>query len=252
MNNSIRKSETIQKEYYDKISNEYDIHYASNNAIKYRHLIYKAFLDNENFNDFQILDAMCGGGQSTGFFLSRGAIVTGVDISSGQCDNFKKRFPNSDIYCRSILETRMSDSKYDFIITDSLHHIHPNVDKCMDEFYRLLKPSGKLMLWEPSANSIFNLIRKIWYKKDTKYFQYNEAAIDLNKLTNDNKNKFKLIKSKYGGNFGYIFLLLTMAIRTKPKRNKQLFSFLIFIEKLINVIQNKYFALWFLALYEKK
>lgn len=252
MNKNIDKSEEIQKEYYDKISNEYDMHYAGNDAIKYRHEIYKIFLGNINFSNLEILDAMCGGGQSTGFFLSRGGTVTGVDISTGQCENFKKRHPDCNIYCSSILNNGLPDNKYDFIITDSLHHIHPNVDKCMEEFYRLLKPSGKLMLWEPSANSIFDYIRKLWYKKDTKYFQDNEAAIDIIKLSKDNEDRFKLIKKKYGGNFGYVLILLTMAMRMKNKRKKYFFSFILSIEKFINKLQNKYIALWVLALYEKK
>jgi ubiquinone/menaquinone biosynthesis C-methylase UbiE len=40
----------------------------------------------------------------------------------------------------------------------------------MKEFYRILKPGGHLLLWEPSAGSILNLLRKIWYKLDKKYF----------------------------------------------------------------------------------
>jgi ubiquinone/menaquinone biosynthesis C-methylase UbiE len=247
-----KDSENKQKSYYNSIANEYDEHYASDNALKYRHNIYAKFLQDFDLKEKMILDAMCGGGQSTEFFLKKGAILTGIDISEKQCENYKKRFPNCEIYCRSILENNLAAETFDFIITDSVHHIHPYVDKCMAEFYRLLKPNCFLMLWEPSAKSISDYFRKIWYKKDKKYFQDNEAAIDLDKLTRDNFYMFKLVKKKFGGNFAYVFIFLTMAMRMKNKKNRFLLTALFFLEKTINYFQNRYTALWFLVLYQKR
>lgn len=244
--------EKIQKDYYNTIASEYEMHYSSSDAINYRHGLYNHFLKSFDLRKMNVLDAMCGGGQSTGFFLKRGAIVTGVDISEGQCENFRKNHPECEIYCRSILNSGLIEGSFDFIITDSLHHVHPDVNKCMKNFYALLKPGGYLMFWEPSAKSIFDYIRKIWYREDKKYFQENEAAIDLKKLISDNSNSFRLIKKFYGGNIAYIFVLLTMAMRLKNKKNRVSFRIFLFFEKIINHLQNRYTALWFLALFQKK
>lgn len=247
------ESEKNQKKYYDSIAKEYEFHYNDENALKYRHQVYDDFLKGIKLEGINVLDAMCGGGQSASFFHKKGAIVTGVDISEGQTENFKKRFPNCEIYCDSILNFTINEGNYDFFITDSVHHLHPNVKECMERFYCLLKPGGYLMIWEPSAGSVFDLIRKLWYKTDKKYFQDNEASIDLERLTKDFSSKFSLKKSNYGGNFGYVLLLITMALRKKNKiSNKSIVNFILFLERIINKIQNKYISLWFMALYQKK
>jgi 2-polyprenyl-3-methyl-5-hydroxy-6-metoxy-1,4-benzoquinol methylase len=244
--------EAVQKDYYNTIAQEYELHYSSSDALKYRHSLYSGFLKNIDVKEMKILDAMCGGGQSTGFFIKRGANVTGIDISEGQCENFKKNFPGCEIHCRSILSPELGEKCFDFIITDSLHHVHPDIDRCMMVFNGLLKPGGYLMLWEPSAKSIFDYIRKVWYKRDKKYFQENEAAIDLKKLITDNNESFRLVKKSYGGNIAYIFVLLTMALRLKNNKKRVWFNVFLFFEKGLSRLQNRYTALWFLALFQKK
>lgn len=244
--------ENNQKKYYNNIADEYEKHYASESSNYYRIAIYEKFLKGFDFNDKEILDAMGGSGQSAAFFSKYDSKITALDISEKQCELFKLKFPTSKVVCASILDNGFDDNIFDYIITDSLHHLHPNVDECMKEFHRILKPGGKLILWEPSGGSILDLLRQIWYKLDTKYFQENEKAIELNRLINDQKNSFKILKKQYGGNIGYIFNTLTMALRLPTVKSKKIFNFLIFIELLLLKLQTKYFSLWFLAIFEKK
>lgn len=244
-------TESNQKKYYNRIANEYDKHYAKEEALHYRYSIYDSLLNEFNFKDKLVLDAMCGGGQNTSFFLSKGATVAGIDISDNQCAFYKKRFPENLIFCQSILGNELAENFYDVIITDSLHHTHPNVKNCINEFNRLLKPGGLLILWEPSAKSIFDVLRNIWYKMDKKYFENNEKAIDLKRLTLDYNNKFELLSKKYGGNLAYLFVNLTMGLRIPTRVVKYYSKPLFYIDKFVSNFQTRHTALWFLVVYRK-
>ena len=148
--------EKNQKRYYNNIATEYEDHYAGESSNYYRLKIYENFLKEFDFKGKKILDAMSGSGQSSAFFIRYKANIVALDISEKQCELFKKKFPDLKIVCASILDNGFDDSTFDFIVTDSLHHLHPNVDNCMKEFYRILKPGGHLLLWEPTAGSILD------------------------------------------------------------------------------------------------
>lgn len=243
--------EIKQKKYYDSIAQEYDCHFSSSSALYYRHRIYDEFLKDYDFTNKYVLDAMCGGGQSSLFFQRRGASITAIDISEGQCANYQSRFPDSKVYCASILDSGLRDETFDFIITDSLHHLHPSVNQCMDEFSRLLKPGGRLMLWEPSGGSLIDLVRKIWYKTDSKYFEENEASINLDRLVANTK-EFPLVSAQYGGGIAYLMLAMSMHLRISPESMFRYRKQLFWLEKVSVFSRFKLFSMWFLVLLEKK
>ena len=151
--------EVDQKEYYNRIAEEYDRHYANKYALKYRYGIYDGIFNNIDLKDMHILDAMCGGGESTGYFIKHGASVAGLDISESCCAIYQKRYPECPVMCSSILKTQFSDSSFDIIMTDSLHHIHPYVNHGINEILRILKPGGYFCCWEPVSGSLVDLLR---------------------------------------------------------------------------------------------
>jgi SAM-dependent methyltransferase len=243
--------ELKQKQYYDKIASEYNAHYASDRALLYRYDLYSNFLKDVDASGLKVLDAMCGGGQSTSYFLSKGAEVVGIDISEKQCLHYKTRFPHNDVFCQSMLQNDFPVSSFDFIVTDSVHHIHPYVNDCMQEFHRLLKPGGRLLIWEPSAGSIFDIARKIWYRFDRKFFEDNEKSIDLNRLVRHHRENLRLVKHKYGGNISYVFNSMTMPMRLQNKRLDNMYKFLNGTERYVEICQSRLTSLWFLALFQK-
>lgn len=248
----LTKTELDQKKYYNKIAEEYESHYNNEYTQLYRTKLYDSFLNRENFNGINVLDAMCGGGEATEYFLSKGAIVTGVDISENCCEIFRKKFPHMKVYCSSMLCTELESASFDFIITDSLHHLHPDVNHGITEILRLLKPGGSFMFWEPTNGSIFDIIRKMWYRFDSKYFQPNELSIDAKKILNDHHEKIEILSIKYGGNLAYILVNLTMALRLPIRYLKFYARPAIFVENILNKIQPKFFSFWVLCLVKKK
>ena len=246
------ETEDKQREYYNRIAANYDAHYSTKEALHYRYQVFDNFLKGNDFNGLKVLDAMCGGGENSGFFLAKGADISGVDISSEQCRFYRNRFPAADCRCESILQTSFPDNSFDFIITESLHHLPPQVDKGINEMVRILRPGGRLLIWEPSSGSFLDLIRKIWYRLDNVYFQDNEGSIDFSTLAQEHQNHLQLLQHMYGGNLANLFVLSSMQFRIPTAWVQYYAPLLLPLDRFISRFQGKRSACWILAMFQKK
>src|SRR5262249_52809558 len=132
-----------------------------------------------NLSGMKVIEAMCGSGQTTQYLISRGAQVTGLDISDEAIKSFNRRWPDSDALQASILDSGLDGDSFDAVaIVGGLHHLHPNVNAAIGEIHRILRPGGHLCFVEPHKGSFPDLIRRRWYEYDP-LFADNEEAIDL-------------------------------------------------------------------------
>lgn len=245
-------AEANQKAYYNQIAGEYDDHYASAPAMKYRETLFDRIFADEPLDGLRVLDAMAGGGQNSSYFYRRGCQMSAIDISESQVEHYKRRYPDAEVVCGSALTTPFPDEQFDLVVTDSMHHLHPQVSEGMNEFFRLLKPGGRLVIWEPSAGSVLDLIRKAWYKLDRRYFEDNEESLDVDVLHRDHSDQFDLSFKYYGGNLAYVFVVLSMALRIPVRAVNFYATPLLFVERLISPLQTKLTSLWVLAEFKKR
>src|SRR3989339_2275930 len=247
----LSENEKNQSLYYDKVAKVYDEHHSHPISIMYRkEFAYKYLFDSINMNQYYCLDAMCGGGEWSEYMLGRGAKVVGLDVSDECCKIYKQRFSDCEVHNRSIIDSGFPDNTFDLVATDSLHHVQPNVENAIDEIYRILKPGGYFIFWEPYEGSIFDIFRKIWYRKDV-YFEKNEKSIDLKNLKEKNKNRFSFELEKYGGNIAYLTIVTSMILRIPPSLKKYYYRPVFFIEKLFSSIQTKRTSVYVLGRWKK-
>lgn len=251
-NDLLSDEEAKQKAYYERIASTYDAHYGSDHSLDYRRAVYDSVMRDYPVEEWKALDAMCGGGQNSAYFIERGCDVRGIDISEQQCQHYKERFPDSEVTCGSALETPFDDGSFDLIFTDSLHHLPPYVDRAMHEFHRILRPGGLLLAWEPSAKSMFDYARKLWYRLDRKYFEDNEESIDFEKLARDNQDLFRLERVVYGGNVAYLTVGLSMAMRIPLHWVDYYARPAQWLETKLTPLQTRTTSLWALALLQKR
>lgn len=245
-------SESKQRAYYDRIAATYDEHYASSHNLEYRARVFDQVLGSRDLTGLRVLDAMCGGGQNSTYFAARGCQVTGVDISPKQCEHYRRRFPDSEVVCASALDSGLPAASFDIVFTDSMHHLHPHVDRGIGELHRLLVPDGALVVWEPSAGSLFDQARKLWYRLDSEYFEDNEASIDIHRLARDHGDKLSLVSARFGGNLAYLFVGLSMALRI-PVRWSDFYARALYrVEDAITPLQGQRTSLWVIALFEAR
>src|SRR4026209_929592 len=96
-------SERQQQEHYDRIAADYETHYSDEWSVEYRRrFIYEPMFAGLDLVGLRVLDAMCGSGQTTSFLLTRGAKVTGLDISNEVIDTFQSRWTGANVVKRSL------------------------------------------------------------------------------------------------------------------------------------------------------
>ncbi|MFL2852540.1 MAG: class I SAM-dependent methyltransferase [Candidatus Pelagibacter sp.] len=155
--------------------------------------------------DALVLDYGCGAGS----FVERvikfnPKKITGVDISEVSIDKAKKKANELNINVNYIIDncekTKFDDETFDIVYgTGILHHLE--INKCLDEIYRILKFKGNLVFVEPlGTNPIINLYRKLTPNSRSK----DEHPL-IDKDFRYIKNKFTNTNIKYYGFLTLIF-----------------------------------------------
>lgn len=245
-------SEQLQQDHYDQIADEYEAHYSDASSLEYRRrFIYEPMFEGIDLSGLKVLDAMCGAGQTTAYLLSRGAQVTGLDLSKEVIRSFKNRWANCDAIQRSLLDSGLPSDYFDcVVIFGGLHHIHPHVTAALKEVNRVLKTGGYLCFMEPHSGSLPDVIRRIWYKHD-RFFADNEAAIDVESLEREFSSQFKSDKVEYRGNVAFLLVLNSLIFRIPLKAKPYYSPALIKLEALISKLQGKLNSCFVVARWQK-
>ena len=246
-------SELLQQEHYDRIAADYETHYSDEWSVEYRRrFIYEPMFDGLKLDGMQVLDAMCGSGQTTSFLLTRGASVTGLDISNEVVETFQSRWPVTNVVKRSLLDSGLPDNSFECVaVVGGLHHIHPNLKEAVREIHRVLKPGGHFCFMEPHTGSLPDVVRKIWYRFD-RFFSDNEAAIDVGLLQEDFRNAFELRKVKYLGNIAFLLVLNSLIFRSPPKSKRFFAPLLMKLEPWVNKLQTKLTSCFVVTQWQKR
>lgn len=115
-----------------------------------------SYVENINFKDKTILDYGCGYGEESLKYLTKGAKkVFGMDISL----NYIKKATQAaldmgadrDKFSFQVMDAHKltySDEMFDYVIGNGILH-HLDIQVAMDEIFRVLKPGGRVILFEP-------------------------------------------------------------------------------------------------------
>ena len=245
-------SEKQQQQHYDNIAADYEVHYSDEWSVEYRRrFIYEPMFAGLDLAGKHVLDAMCGSGQTTRYLLTRGANVTGLDISNEVLDTFQARWSDAKAVKRSLLDSGLPDNAFDCVaVVGGLHHIHPNLKTAVREIHRVLKPGGHFCFMEPHTGSFADTIRRVWYRFD-RFFSDNEAAIDIALLQEDFGDHFTLKRADYLGNFAFLLVLNSLIFRIPPRSKKVFAPALMKLEPVINKLQTKLTSCFVVAQWQK-
>jgi SAM-dependent methyltransferase len=95
-----------------------------------------------------VLDLGCGRGRWSREYASRGAHVTGVDISPDAIDLLAKEMPEHRFLCADIVALRFPDTSFDIVnsVTVLQHVPEANQRTALSLISQWLKPGGTLVL----------------------------------------------------------------------------------------------------------
>lgn len=123
-------------------------------AVFYRKYIIKRTLNHYIGKHFKqedrLLHAGCGGGQVDADVV-RMVKVTALDISTGALNRYKRLYNHCEIVHGSILKIPAKNATYDGIYNLGVmeHFNTKDIKKILDEFNRVLKKNGKIVLFWP-------------------------------------------------------------------------------------------------------
>ncbi|MGF1678871.1 MAG: class I SAM-dependent methyltransferase [Candidatus Methylacidiphilales bacterium] len=207
-------SEQLQLDQYNRISDGYEKHYGDEWSRAYRReFLFAPMTRGVQLRNVDVLEAMCGSGESTPLLLEAGARVTALDISDLEIAKFKSRHPEATALLGSIRSTGLPDHSREAVcVFGGLHHLHPHLMESVEEIHRILKPGGWLLFTEPHAGSLPEIMRQIWYRVDH-LFAENERGIPLQEMKAAFGDRFEFEIEHYGGSFGYLLVLNSMVFR---------------------------------------
>lgn len=244
MNDKLNSVEA-QRLRYDKEASAYEKHHGHELNQKYRDLFIREKILDFDLNGKEVLDGMCASGIETGFLLSRGARVTGLDISGNNIALYKSKW-GCQSHVSSIHETGLRVEAFDVVyIFGGLHHIIPLLDETIREIHRILKPGGYFVFVEPNKDTFANKFRELWYKADSR-FQADEKALSYPAIADKYLGKlFVGDKVFYGGNIAYLLIAQSLILGIPEAVKMALFRLLFFIERTIgatNMLPKLFFA----------
>ena len=96
----------------------------------------------------KVLDAGCGSGAHAAALMARGAIVTGIDKSSGMLTLARERLGGGAMLFEADLTTQLSfaDGAFDCVLAALVLHYIEDWSVPLKEFRRVLVPGGRLVI----------------------------------------------------------------------------------------------------------
>ncbi|UKL13849.1 class I SAM-dependent methyltransferase [Dissulfurimicrobium hydrothermale] len=150
-----------------------------------------------------VLDVGCGSGVITNFLSELGASAIGIDGNIEAINFAKSKFENSR--CRFIYGLVDDDYKFDLLFNkiyclELIEHIYYNQGlKMLRNFYRILKPGGKVFLTTPNYRSAWPLIEYLMDK-----FHLSNPLDKYQHVEHYDRNKLKKIIEEAGFQVNHI------------------------------------------------
>lgn len=224
-----------QRKRYDEEAERHSEHYGDAHTQAYRTKFIREPLFRFSLENQDVLDAMSASGIETGYLLERGASVVGLDISASNAEIYRKKW-SRDCLVESIHQTGLAGSSFDAVyICGGLHHVIPLLDEVLTEIHRILKPGGVFYFVEPNKDTWVDRIREIWYEKDSRFQDEEEAISYRDKLSVYLKLGFQEECVIYGGNIAYLVIGQSLALGIPKGLKRYLAPPLFVLERIMNV-----------------
>ena len=164
----------------NKISNEI---YVSKHQDRFIYIINKInnyYSDKSSKEKISVLDFGSHTGILGVLFQHFNYKITSIDLEE-VIDDYNEVYENNNLEVDKLLpnweKLPYPDNSFDSIIfTEVLEHLYESPIKILEEFYRILKPNGILLITTPNVNKIENKIRFLFHQniyQDIKRYCYN-------------------------------------------------------------------------------
>lgn len=238
--------EAMHDEYAQSTSDEYAMAYREKHHFR---RILRMLGDSRS-----IIEIASGTGETSGWLKKHkpGLQITGCDISRKAVADFQT-LHDSPAFVADLTQPFTPSERYDAVLVmGGIHHMTNNLEATFANINRLLKPGGRLIMAEPSANFVMNPIRKLWYRLDSDHFDADdEEALDHNKLLREYGQGFRCREVRYLGGPAYFLLMLNMFLRFPSRFKKPIAPVIMKAEEFYEKLPGRLPFAAFIACWEK-
>lgn len=176
----------------------------------------------------KILEIGCSGGPLIKLLNKEGFLnITGIDVSESGINLCKKRGIDN-VKVMDGTKTFFDDNEFDLVIaSDVLEHIKEDND-ALSDWYRILKPNGKLIVFVPAFNFLWTVHDEINHH----YRRYSRNELKKKVI----ENNFKLKKSSYWNFFIFLPVSLLRLFQNLQKRKNKKEDQLYEVNSIVNKI----------------
>lgn len=153
----------------------------------------------------KILDAGCGEGRFSKYFIEKQANITSMDFSEEYISLARKKIGKGKFVVGSVTSLPFKDNSFDVIFSiDVLQHV-PNLKDAISEFKRVLKKGGKLIIVDKNKFGLHGkyFIPKLIVQKYREFTEWRYSGFKEQWFIP--KRLAKLIESVFG-NVRYAYL----------------------------------------------
>lgn len=150
---------TYDLEYFEKVEKNRYESYASWMKPFYKY-------DSSENKGKSILEVGFGQGTDLVQFAKAGAVCTGIDYTPNHFElaklNFELRGLSADLYLGDAANLPFDDNSFDKVYSFGVLHHTPDIEKCINEVHRVLKPGGVFVMSLYHKNSLFHYYKKVF------------------------------------------------------------------------------------------
>ncbi len=103
----------------------------------------------------RVADLGCGSGAFTELLRREGYVATGVDISPKLVALGRSKHPGLDLIEGDVEHLPFERASFDGVLLSGLVHHLPDPRRCADEAFRILRPGGRFMAFDPNRLNPF-------------------------------------------------------------------------------------------------
>ena len=205
-----------QAAHYDRILSDYDRHYYDRYSTEYRErFILEPLLQGIDLSGQAVADLASGSGHTSQYLVRRfpGIQVSGFDVSAEACAAYQRRVGRPS---RQFDLTRHQPAPGIFdtcIIMGGLHHCVADLPATLENIYGMLKPGGRLLMFEPNRQYVLQGARAFWYRRDRYFDAANEQALAHDELLKLAGGRFRSEGVRYFGGPAFFLVYNSLLFR---------------------------------------
>jgi len=122
-----------------------------------------------------VADLGCGSGVFSKLLQQQGCVPTGLDISPKLIELGRRKYPGITFLEGDVENLPFADASFDGVLLGGLVHHFPDPSRCAAEVYRVLRPGGHFVAFDPNRMNPF-----MWLYRDRASPFYSSVGVTEN------------------------------------------------------------------------